>query len=92
MFARSRENRIPFLLTSRPYDEISFTFLPQTGGILLETRRSSSPQVFLIVTVPKILLVVVFEAYRTLAWIITKKDSVTDIFPIQFWLHLNSRH
>ena len=49
MFARSSENRISFLLTSRPYDEISLRFLPQKGGILLETGRSSRPQVFLIV-------------------------------------------
>ena len=60
MFARSRENRIPFLLTSRPYDEISLRFLPQKGGVLLETRRSSRPQVFFTVAVPKISLVVVF--------------------------------
>ena len=25
-----------------------------------------------------------YKAYRTLAWIITEKDSVTDIFPVQF--------
>ena len=60
MFGRSRENRIPFLLTSRPYDAMSLRFLPQEGGILLETRRSSRPQVFLIVAVSKISLVVIF--------------------------------
>ena len=60
MFARSRENRIQFLLTSRPYDEISLRFLPQKRGTLLESQRSSRPQVFLIVVVPKTSLVVVF--------------------------------
>ena len=63
MFARSSENRISFLLTSRPYDEISLRFLPQKGGILLETRRNSSAGVLnssKIVAVPKISLVVVF--------------------------------
>ena len=51
MFARCSENRITFLLTSCPYYEISLRFLPQKG-ILLETRRSSRPQVFLMVVVP----------------------------------------
>ena len=32
MFARSRENRIPFLLTSHPCDEIFLKFLPQKGA------------------------------------------------------------
>ena len=81
MFARSREKRIPFLLTSRPYEEISLGFLPQKGGILLETRRSSRPQVFLS---ENFTCSCFYKTYCTLAWINTEKDSATDIFPVQF--------
>ena len=102
MFPRSREKRIPFLLASRPYDEISLRFLPQKGGILLETQRSSRPQVFLS---ENFTCSSFYKTCHTLAWIITEKDSATDIFPVQLgkflWrlffntsgrLHLNSRH